>query len=125
MTTVGTGAGPGGPGDERSPILPTLRNEPRLEAHVRESLRILRDSTEDPALRRRIEAVVAGRGSLRELARSPEFTAMANARIDRAVAEYEAIPAAQREAELRQKIVEAHTTPPPPEVPPSQRGGTW
>ncbi|MGG5260756.1 hypothetical protein [Phycicoccus avicenniae] len=115
----------GGPGEERPPVLPTLRNEPRLEAHVRESLRILRDSTDDPALRRRLEDVIAGRGSLRELARTPEFTAMADARIDRAVAEYEAIPAEERDAELRRALAEAHTPPPPPEVPPERRGGTW
>ncbi len=112
-----------GPQDPVPPILPSLAGEPRLEAHVREGLRVLRDSVEDPGLRRRMDDVVAGRASLRDLARHPDFAAMMDSRIDRAVAEYEAIPEEVREAELARARREAQTPPPDAAAPPGP--GTW
>ncbi|PVG82276.1 hypothetical protein DDE18_12320 [Nocardioides gansuensis] len=57
------------------PLLPSLATDRRLDAQLRDSLRILRDQAEDAELRERIADVLAGRTSLRALARSPEFEA--------------------------------------------------
>ncbi|EAQ00860.1 hypothetical protein JNB_11814 [Janibacter sp. HTCC2649] len=110
---------------EPKPLLETLRFEPRMEAHLRESLVILRDDSDDRALRKRIDDVLAGRASLRDLARSADFTAVIDSKIDRAVEEFDAIPEAEREADLQRAIAEAHT--PPPAEPPTRRDdpGTW
>lgn len=59
-------------GDEAS-LLPSMATDRRLDALLRDSLRTLRDRAEEPALRERIDDVLAGRASLRVLARSPEF----------------------------------------------------
>ncbi len=56
-------------------LLPTLTHDRGLNAAVRDSLRILRDEATDRELRERIDAVLSGRASLRELARAPEFEA--------------------------------------------------
>jgi len=111
--------------EPQQPLLETLRFEPRMQAHLRESLAVLRDASDDRALRTRIDDVLEGRASLRELARTPEFTSMVDSKIDQAVEEYDAIPEDVREAALQRAIAEAQT-PPPEDTPPSQRpAGTW
>ncbi|KGN31745.1 hypothetical protein N802_03445 [Knoellia sinensis KCTC 19936] len=114
-----------GPGEEQPPLLETLRFEPRMAAHLRESLRVLRDDTSDDAMRRRIDAVLEGRESLRELARSDAFADFIGHRVEQALAEYEAQPEEVRAADLERAIAEAHT--PPPEDRPSRQDdpGTW
>lgn len=61
--------------DASGPLLPTLRDDPQADRVLRDSLRVIRDRVDDAALRRRIEEVLSGRGSLRDLARSGEFAA--------------------------------------------------
>jgi hypothetical protein len=96
-----------------------------MEAHLRESLAVLRDASDDRALRRRIDDVLEGRASLRELARTPEFTAMVDSRIDRAVEEYDAIPQDVRDAGLQRALAEALTPPPDDARPGQPPAGTW
>ncbi|MEO5609178.1 MAG: hypothetical protein ABIQ61_05700 [Ornithinibacter sp.] len=96
---------------EGEPLLPSLRDQPRLAHHLRESLKILRDAAEDEALRNRIQATLDGRGDLRALVRSPEFRSMADARIDDAARQWQEIPAEERRAETERAISEAGTAP--------------
>ncbi len=55
------------------PLLPTLAVRSKLDAALRENLRILAERTDSDALRHRIQAVLDGTASLRDLARTPEF----------------------------------------------------
>lgn len=59
--------------DEESPLLPTFQHDSHLDRSLRESLRILRDQADETEMRGRIEDVLAGRASLRDLARSESF----------------------------------------------------
>lgn len=58
------------------PLLPSLPANPALDDHLRRSLAVLRDQSEDAALRARIDDVIRGRSSLRSLAREGAFGAM-------------------------------------------------
>lgn len=83
------------PDQERPPLLPTLANDPRVEASLRASLAVLRDAA-DPALRRRIDAVLGGEGSLRDLARDEEFAGLVGPLAERGWAQWEALPEEER-----------------------------
>ncbi len=63
------------PPEPGSPLLPGSTIPPAAQAHLRRSLEVLRDEAQDPVVRRRIDDVLAGRGSLRELARDGGFGA--------------------------------------------------
>ncbi|MGG5259965.1 hypothetical protein [Phycicoccus avicenniae] len=54
-----------------------------MERHLRRSLEVLRDRADDPALRRRMDEVLAGRASLRDLARDDGFDAMMTPLVER------------------------------------------
>lgn len=57
-------------------LLPGLGLGPAMEQHLRQSLTVLRDNAGDPGVRERIDAVLGGRLSLRELAVDPDFGSM-------------------------------------------------
>jgi hypothetical protein len=111
------------PGSDPPPLLPSLRAEPRLDAQVRASLRVLRDSVDDEGLRHRMDDVLAGRSALRDLARSADFAAVMDARIDTAVAEFEAMSEQQR-AEMLARF-EGAGPGPAPDPGRREHGGTW
>ena len=58
------------------PLLPALPPNRAVDEHLRRSLAVLRDQSEDAALRDRIDDVIRGRSSLRALARDPAFGSM-------------------------------------------------
>ena len=78
--------------DARSdvPLLPTLRHDPEADRALRDSLRVLRDHAEDQNLRERIDHVLSGRASLRDLARSEEFAAFVGPHAEQGLRDWEA-----------------------------------
>ena len=58
------------------PLLPALPPNRALDEHLRRSLAVLRDRSEDAGLRDRIDDVIRGRSSLRALSRDPAFGAL-------------------------------------------------
>ncbi|QKE83657.1 hypothetical protein [Arthrobacter sp. NEB 688] len=69
MSTDGRTDGP--------PLLPGAPLSGALQTHLRRSLEVLRDRAEDAGVRRRIEDVLAGRATLRDLAGDDRFSAFA------------------------------------------------
>ncbi|MBM6401269.1 hypothetical protein [Phycicoccus sonneratiae] len=112
-------------GEPEQPLLPSYRSRPDLDRALRANLRTLRDRCPDADLRERLDAVVAGRASLRELARSPEYQAFLGPLVlegarrweeagrpdDGMPADVDAVPEQRREGRG-------------PAAPP-QQGGTW
>ena len=82
------------------PLLPALPANRALDQHLRRSLEVLRDQTDDAALRRRIDDVVAGRSSLRALARDGAFGALMQPLVERGLQQLDELtPEQRREAE--------------------------
>ena len=82
------------------PLLPSLPTNRALDQHLRRSLEVLRDQTDDAALRRRIDDVVAGRSSLRALARDGAFGAMMQPLVERGLQQLDELtPEQRRDAE--------------------------
>ena len=85
------------PAEDLPPLLPSLAREHRLEESLRESLRVLRQQSDDPQLRDRIDDVIAGRASLRDLARSAEFDSLVAPYAERGYQQWDALDAEERE----------------------------
>lgn len=68
-------SGAGAAAEPEQPLLPSYRARPDLDRALRANLRTLRDRCPDADLRERLDAVLAGRAGLRELARSPGYQA--------------------------------------------------
>ncbi|WP_377640246.1 hypothetical protein [Oryzobacter terrae] len=79
------------------PLLPGAALPSRIQQHLRESLTVLRDQAQDPAVRQRIEAVLAGRSSLRDLARDDAFSTMMTPLVERGMARIDALTPQERE----------------------------
>lgn len=80
----------------REPLLPAVRN-PAADAALRDSLRTLRDSAAGEDMRRRIDAVLDGRSSLRDLARDQRFSAWVGPLAQRGWEDYEEMSPEERE----------------------------
>lgn len=90
----------------REPLLPSLR-DPAVDAALRQSLRVLRDHAEDPHVRRAVDDVLAGRSSLRALARDRAFGDLVAPLADEGWQRWEAMPDDERRAlteEARRKV---------------------
>ncbi len=83
--------------DDQPPLLPGAVLPSRVQQHLRESLTVLRDQAQDPAVRRRIEAVLNGQGSLRDLARDEAFSTMMTPLVERGMARIDALTPHERE----------------------------
>jgi hypothetical protein len=77
--------------DEPPRLLPGLGLPAAMEQHLRESLALLRDQATDPAVRRSIDDVLAGRLSLRQLASDDAFGQMMNPLVEEGVRRLEAL----------------------------------
>jgi hypothetical protein len=91
------------------PLLPTLAQNRALDGALRDSLRILGDHADDDAdddVRRRIDAVLEGRASLRELARDEEFSAFVGPLAERGWEQYDQLTDEERER-LAEEVADA------------------
>lgn len=131
MSTENASAGTSSTGG--APLLPGAPLPDAVQAHLRRSLELLRDQAEDPAVRRRMDEVLAGRASLRDLARDEAFSRMMTPLVergmsrlddltpeDRARAEADAAALGRGEVpeHLRERPADDPSTPPP-------SPGTW
>lgn len=80
------------------PLLPSLPPNRVLDQHLRSSLTMVRDQCDDPAVRRRIDDVLAGRSALRALARDDAFGAMMGPLVERGLRRLDALTAQERAA---------------------------
>jgi hypothetical protein len=113
------------PAQPQPPLLPSLPANRALDQHLRRSLEVLRDQSDDPALRRRIDDVLAGRTSLRSLARDGAFGAMMQPLVARGLQQLDELtPEQRRDAETGAAAFERGET--PGEAPqPGPTHGTW
>ncbi len=64
----------GQPGDPKNePMMDVARGDKAVSRHLRDSLKVLRDKSEDPDFRRQIDDILNGRVSLREAAFTGTF----------------------------------------------------
>lgn len=76
------------PGKGPAPLLPTL-TDPSLNAQLRRSLEVLRNNCPDEQLRKRLEGVLAGTHSLRDLADSSVFESFVTPLTQRGLEQFE------------------------------------
>lgn len=88
------------PGNE--PIMDVARGDRALSEHLANSLKLLRDRSDNPEFRRLADEIVAGRASLREAAMSAAFTGELNPQVERFAERYEQLTDAEREELARQ-----------------------
>ncbi|MBF9130743.1 hypothetical protein I0C86_17515 [Plantactinospora sp. S1510] len=70
------------PNDEE-PMLDVARGDPALSQHLRNSLKLLRERSDDPEFRRLADDIIAGRRGLRDAATSPVFNRALNPQVER------------------------------------------
>ncbi|MFY1688379.1 hypothetical protein [Plantactinospora sp. WMMB782] len=85
--------------EPEEPMLDVAGGDPALSRHLRDSLKVLGERTDDPEFRRLVADVLAGRRGLREAAGSPVFAAAVDARVDQFIERWAEIPEEER-AEL-------------------------
>ncbi len=86
------------PDDDARPLLPNPDIPPAVQAHLRRSLEALRDQADDPTVRRRIDDVLRGRASLRELATDGGFSAFMEPLVRRGLRRVDELTPEQRDA---------------------------
>lgn len=79
-------------------MLDVAGGDPALSRHLRNSLTLLRDRSDDPEFRRLADDVLAGRRGLREVATSPVFAQALNPQVERFAQRYEQLSDAERAA---------------------------
>jgi hypothetical protein len=108
-----------------APLLPALPPNRALDEHLRRSLGVLRDRSEDDGLRDRIDDVIRGRSSLRALSRDPAFGALLEPLVTRGMQQLgDLTPDEQRTAEEGAAAFERGEVPGTPE-PQGPTHGTW
>ncbi|MDG4790408.1 hypothetical protein O7626_31575 [Micromonospora sp. WMMD1102] len=85
--------------EQDEPMLDVAGGDPALSRHLRESLKVLSERTDDPEFRRLVADVLAGRRGLREAAGTPVFASAVDARVDQFIERWAEIPEEER-AEL-------------------------
>jgi hypothetical protein len=85
------------PNDEE-PVLDVAQGDPALSHHLRNSLRLLRDRTDDEDFRRLADDVLDGRPGLRDIATSPAFSRVLDPQVERFAQRYEELSDAERAA---------------------------
>ncbi len=84
------------PSGDQPPLLPGAPLPSRVQQHLRESLTLLRDQAQDPGVRRRIDEVLKGRASLRDLARDDAFSTMMTPLVERGMARLDSLTPQER-----------------------------
>src|SRR5688500_14255711 len=85
------------PPDEE-PMLDVAAGDPALSRHLRNSLTLLRDRSDDPEFRRLADEVLTGRRGLRDVATSPVFAQALNPQVERFAQRYEELSDEERAA---------------------------
>ncbi|HEY0700929.1 MAG TPA: hypothetical protein VGD43_24360 [Micromonospora sp.] len=85
------------PADE-PPMLDVAQGDPALSRHLRNSLQLLRDRSDDEDFRRLADDVLAGRRGLRDVATAPEFSRVLNPQVERFAERWEELSDAERAA---------------------------
>ncbi|MBR7743354.1 hypothetical protein KC207_08640 [Phycicoccus sp. BSK3Z-2] len=93
-------AGADGPGGD-GPLLPGAPLPDEVQRHLRRSMEMLRERADDPAVRRRIDDVLAGRASLRDLARDDGFDRFMEPLVRRGMQRLDELSPQEREAAER------------------------
>ncbi|MGW4208403.1 hypothetical protein ACWEIJ_10505 [Lentzea sp. NPDC004789] len=79
------------------PLLDVARGDAAHSHVLRESLKILRDRSADPAFGKLVDDVLAGRRGLREAVASPLFSQALTPGVQEAAARYKEMPEEERE----------------------------
>lgn len=84
------------PSDEE-PMLDIARGDVALSKHLRNSLKLLKDKTDDPEFRRLVDDISSGRRSLREAASSDAFSRVLDPLVQRGAEEYRQLSEQERD----------------------------
>lgn len=79
-------------------MLDVAGGDPALSRHLRNSLALLRERSDDPEFRRLADDVLAGRRGLRDVATSPVFAEALNPQVERFAERYEQLSEEERAA---------------------------
>ncbi|WP_336085287.1 hypothetical protein [Nocardia sp. SSK8] len=95
---------------EQEPILDVARGDAAVSRQVGDALRTIARGTGDPALRRQISDILAGRSSARDLANGDAFNRLLDAAVPDALAKYHAMSDEERAREVEQGRAELERT---------------
>ncbi|MHA6803486.1 hypothetical protein [Salinifilum ghardaiensis] len=84
-------------GKEQEPMMDVARGDVGLSRHLRNSLRTIRDKTDDEEFKKLADDIIAGKRSLREASRSDVFSRVLNPQVEKASAEIESMSDEERE----------------------------
>jgi hypothetical protein len=100
-------------GEAPEPMLDIARGDQRLSRHLRSSLELLRDRSDDDDFRRQLDDVLAGRQSLREAAFTGTFERGLTPHFEAGLRHWEQLSEAEREALAREGevVVDLETGP--------------
>lgn len=84
-----------GRGDEE--ILDIARGDTAISRHLRDSLKLLKNTNTDPEFGKLVDDVLAGRRSLRDVAFTPQFEPVLNTGVQQFAERYEQLSEEERE----------------------------
>lgn len=84
-------------GQEQEPTLDIAHGDIALSKHLRNSLNLLRDKTDDPEFKNLVYDITAGRKSVRDIAASPTFSRVLDPLVGQAVEQYRSMSEQERE----------------------------
>ncbi|MBB5870770.1 hypothetical protein F4553_004149 [Allocatelliglobosispora scoriae] len=82
--------------DDDEPILDVARGDRAISQHLRHSLSLLRERSDNEDFRRLADDILAGRAHLRDVFSSPAFAAGLNPFVERFAERYEQLSDAER-----------------------------
>jgi hypothetical protein len=100
-------------GEAPEPMLDVARGDQLLSRHLRRSIELLRDHTDDKDFRRQLDDVLAGRQSLREAAFTGTFDRGLSPHFERGLREWERLSEAEHDrlAQEGEAVVDVDTGP--------------
>jgi hypothetical protein len=78
------------------PTMAVAHGDPALARHLRQSLELLRDRSDNQDFRRAVDDVLHGRADLRDVCITPAFTAGINPRVEEFARRYDELSPEQR-----------------------------
>lgn len=83
--------------EKDEPLLDVAHGDPAMSRHVRDSLKVLAERTDDPEFGKLVEDVLRGRRSLRDVAFTPAFERTINPGVAQFAERYEQLSEEERE----------------------------